>query len=75
MASVTRPRRGTIPPSVVRDGNRISFVDRVNSRAHRQFMWCLHQCLERGYQDLILDFSHSNSAHCEDEAFCFINVQ
>ncbi len=49
-----------MPPQrivVLRDGNRIRFVGRVNALAHRQFMWCLHECRERGYQDIILDFS------------------
>ncbi len=62
MASGTRGQRGPFRPSVVREDNRICFTDRVNSRAHRQFMWCLHDCLERGYQDIILDFSRSESA-------------
>lgn len=51
------------PPRVVlRDGNRIRFVGRVNGLAHRQFMWCLHDCRQRGYEDIVLDFSSCESA-------------
>lgn len=49
-----RPRG---PRVVVRDQNRICFTGRVNSYAHRQFMWRLHDCRTLGYQDIVLDFS------------------
>ena len=47
---------------VVREDNRIRFTGRVNPFAHRQFMRCLHDCLQRGYQDVILDFSECDAA-------------
>ena len=47
---------------VVRDGNHIRFVGRVNALAHRQFMWCLHECRKRGYEDVVLDFSKCEAA-------------
>ncbi len=50
------------PRVVVREGNRIRFTGRVNPFAHRQFMLCLHDCLRRGYQDVILDFSQCEAA-------------
>ena len=53
-------RRG--PRVVVRDGNRIRFVGRVNAYAHYQFMWCVHDSLRRGYEDMVLDFSTCESA-------------
>ena len=48
------PRR---PAAVKRKDNRLIFTKSVDPYAHRQFMWCLSDCLERGYQDLILDLS------------------
>ena len=54
--------RTPLPRVVVRDGNRIHFISRVNAHAHRQFMWCIHDCRERGYQDIVLDFSRCESA-------------
>ena len=60
MTNGTQRRRP--PRVVVRDGNEIHFVDRVNALAHRQFMWCLHDCRERGYEDVVLDFSKCESA-------------
>ena len=60
MANGTQRRR---PPRVViRDGNRIRFVGRVNAFAHRQFMGCFHECRERGYEDVVLDFSTCEAA-------------
>ena len=51
------------PPRVVfRDENCIRFTGRVNAYAHRQFMWCLHECRKRNYHDVILDFSTCESA-------------
>lgn len=55
------PRKSS-PRVVVRDGNRIRFIGKVNSFAHRQFMWCLHDCRERGYEDIILDFASCDRA-------------
>ena len=51
------------PPRVVRlDENRVRFVGRVNALAHRQFMSCLHDCRNRGYDDVVLDFSTCEAA-------------
>ena len=50
------------PRVVVRDANRIRFVGRVNAHAHLQFMWCLHDCRKRSYEDVVLDFSTCESA-------------
>ena len=50
------------PRVVVRDGNRIRFIGRVNPFAHSQFMWCLHDCKERGYADVVLDFTSCEAA-------------
>ena len=50
------------PKVVVREDNRIRFTGRVNPFAHRQFMRCLHDCLQRGYQDVILDFAECEAA-------------
>ena len=50
------------PRVVVREGNRIRFVGRANPFAHRQFMLCLHDCLNRGYRDIVLDFSACEAA-------------
>ena len=47
---------------VLRDGNRIRFIGRVNSYAHRQFMFCLHECHKLGYQDIDLYFSECEAA-------------
>ena len=55
-------RRKRPPRVVVLDGNSIRFVGRVNALAHRQFMWCLHNWRERGYEDMVLDFSTCDSA-------------
>ena len=63
MSNGTHRRRGAPAPRVVvRDGNRISFVGRVNGFAHRQFMWRLDECRTRGYEDVVLDFSTCESA-------------
>ena len=51
------------PPSVVvRDGNRVRFVGRVNALAHRQFMGCLREWREHAYEDVVLDFSTCEAA-------------
>ena len=50
------------PRVVVRKDNLIRFVGRVDEPAHRQFMWCVHECLIRGYVDVVLDFSTCESA-------------
>lgn len=47
---------------VVREDNLIRFVGRVDEPAHRQFMWCVHECLRRGYMDVVFDFSKCESA-------------
>ncbi len=52
----------TKPRVVVREDNNIRFVGSVNERAHREFMWCVHDCLKRGYQDMVLDFSKCQAA-------------
>lgn len=48
---------------VVRSGNRIRFLGRVNARAHREFLYCLSDGLERGYEDFVLDFSVCDRAY------------
>lgn len=55
-------RRKPAPRIVVRNGNRIRFVGKVNAYAHYQFMWCLYDSLRRGYEDVVLDFSTCKSA-------------
>ena len=50
------------PRVVVRKDNLIRFVGRVDEPAHRQFMWCVHECLRHGYVDVVLDFSKCESA-------------
>ena len=64
--SGTRGRKGppeTQPAYVVqREDNRIFFTERVDPRAHGQFMWCLHDCLEKGYKDIVLDLSQCDAA-------------
>ena len=55
--STTRKPGPRQPPAVKRKDNRLIFTKSVNPYAHRQFMWCLSDCLERGYQDIILDLS------------------
>lgn len=47
---------------VHREDNRIFFTERVDPRAHGQFMWCLHDCLEKGYEDVLLDLSQCEAA-------------
>ena len=47
---------------VTRAENHIRFTGRVNSFAHRQFMWCLHECRARGHEDIVLDFSGCEGA-------------
>lgn len=47
---------------VHREDNRILFTDRINPQAHGQFLWCLNDCLEKGYEDLVLDLSQCETA-------------
>lgn len=47
---------------VSRSGNRIRFLGRVNARAHREFLYCLSDGIERGYEDFVLDFSACDRA-------------
>ncbi len=56
----------TEPPrayAVQRTDNRLLFRDRLNAQAHGQFMWCLHDCLEKGYEDIVLDLSLCRAAY------------
>ena len=48
--------------TVRREGNCIRFLDRVNARAHRQFMKLLYDCQREGYQDIVFDFSECELA-------------
>ena len=48
---------------VSRSGNRIRFLGRVNARAHREFLYCLSDGIERGYEDFVLDFSACDRAY------------
>jgi len=58
-----RQRRAGAPDKlVVRQENRLAFTDRVNARAHREFMWALHEARTRGFEDLVLDFSQCQGA-------------
>ncbi len=47
---------------VQREDNRILFTERINPQAHGQFMWCLNDCLEKGYEDIVLDLSQCEAA-------------
>ncbi len=47
---------------VQRKDNRILFTERINPQAHGQFMWCLNDCLEKGYEDIVLDLSQCDAA-------------
>ena len=49
--------------TVFRKGNKIRFVDKVNSFTHGEYMWWLNDCRTRGYEDIILDFSTCNRAY------------
>lgn len=55
-------RTGARDKLVERAENRIVFTDRVNGRAHREFMWALHDARERGFEDVVLDFSECSGA-------------
>ncbi len=48
--------------AVQREDNRILFTERINPQAHGQFMWCLNDCLEKGYEDIVLDLSQCEAA-------------
>ena len=50
------------PHVVHREGNRIFFTERINPRAHREFMWCLNDCLKKGFEDIVLDLSQCDAA-------------
>ena len=45
-----------------REDNRILFTERINPKAHGQFMWCLNDCLEKGYEEIVLDLSQCDAA-------------
>lgn len=62
-ASGRRNRRPNARPSVVRDGTRLRFVDRVNWFAHMEFMYCLHELRREGCDNLVLDFSACDRAY------------
>lgn len=48
---------------VIRSENRIQFLGRVNTRAHREFLYCLSDGVERGYKDFVLDFAACERAY------------
>jgi anti-sigma regulatory factor (Ser/Thr protein kinase) len=50
---------------VNRSHNIISFTDRVGSEAHRSFMLVANEIMERGFEDVILDFSKCASAYLD----------
>ncbi len=54
-----------MPRVVVRDGNHIRFVGRVNAYAHLQFMWNIYHLLRLGYEDVVLDFSKCEWAYLD----------
>lgn len=47
---------------MVRQENRIRFLGRVNSLAHRQYIRCVADAREQGYEELVLDFSECEGA-------------
>ena len=51
-----------MPEVVTRNQGVIFFLGKIDDYAHRQFMSCLHDFHERGYRDLVLDFSSSEAA-------------
>ena len=51
--------------TVDRDGGRILFLGNVGARAHREFMWCLHDAHARGYQQIVLDFTACTSGYLD----------
>lgn len=58
------PRRGRRPYRrlVHREQHRIAFTHGVGPRAHREFMWCLHDCLAKGYEDIEIDLTACQTA-------------
>jgi len=58
-----RLKRNRRSPAVTRQDNRILFGERVNAGAHRQYMWCLSDLRQRGYEDVTLDFSQAKTAY------------
>ena len=48
---------------VIRSDNRIQFLGRVNTPAHREFLYCLSDGIERGYEDFVLDFAACERAY------------
>ena len=48
---------------VIRSENRIQFLGRVNTRAHREFLYCLSDGIERGYEGFVLDFAACERAY------------
>lgn len=48
---------------VARVKNRIRFLGRVNSRAHREFMYCLYEWRARAFKELVLDFAICERAY------------
>lgn len=51
--------------AVDRDGDRILFLGKVGSGAHREFMWCLHDAQARGYRQIVLDFTACTSGYLD----------
>lgn len=58
----SRGRRRHRPWIVRRDRNQISFTRGVGPRAHREFMWCLHDCREKGYEEIEIDLTACETA-------------
>ncbi len=58
-----RRRRAPRPVAVKREESRLVFTRDIDPLAHRQFMWCLSDCLEKGYQDIVLDLSQCQRAY------------
>jgi hypothetical protein len=51
---------------VSREGNRLTFRDRVDDQAVRDFLYALHDAVDRrGFQDVVLDFSACKRAYAE----------
>lgn len=56
------PAAPSPPRQVVRREREFQFIERVDWRAHRDFMYCLHDWRRREYEDLVLDFAACSSA-------------
>jgi hypothetical protein len=50
---------------VAREDNTLVFRDRVQDKAVRDFLYALADARERGYQDIVLDFSRCERAYPE----------